>query len=102
MHDNCFIPLKDFMNNIIDILTGDVNISKKERIISIAGGIGLLVAGLLMKKKNALSWSEVGTGAALLLRGATGHCPVNAALNRNTATTELAEEAENDFESIAE
>jgi len=94
--------LKDFMNNIIDMLSGDVNISKAERIISIAGGVGLIVAGLLMKKRGALSWSEVGTGAALLLRGATGHCPVNAALGRNTAAGELGKEAENKFESIAE
>jgi uncharacterized membrane protein len=96
------LTLNIHMNNIIDILSGEVNISKKERIISVAGGVGLIVAGLLMKKRNALSWSEVGTGAALLLRGVTGHCPVNAAINRNTAAPELAEEAEKNFESVAE
>jgi uncharacterized membrane protein len=89
------------MNNIIDVLTGDVNISKKERIISIAGGIALIVAGILMRKKKAASWTEIGTGAALLLRGATGHCPVSAAIGRNTAGEELAEEAEEKFEKLA-
>jgi uncharacterized membrane protein len=91
------------MNNIIDILTGDVNISKKERIISVAGGIALIIAGVMMRKKrSAISWSEVATGAVLLYRGASGHCPVNAAIGRNTAASELAEDANEKFERLAE
>lgn len=90
------------MNNIIDILTGDVNISKKERVLSTAGGLALVIAGLVsMKKKPAISWSEIATGALLLYRGTTGHCPLNAALNRNTAADELAEDAEDTFDEIA-
>ena len=90
------------MNNIINIVTGEVNISKKERIISTAGGVALLVAGILsLKKKPAMSWAEIATGALLLYRGTTGHCPLNAALDRNTAVEELAEEAEDAFEDLA-
>lgn len=91
------------MNNIIGILSGDINISKTERIISVAGGIALLVTGILSYKKNkTASWTELTTGAALLYRGASGHCPVNAALNRNTAANELAVEAEENFEKLAD
>ncbi|CAN5526547.1 hypothetical protein BH10BAC2_BH10BAC2_08430 [soil metagenome] len=90
------------MNNLIDILAGDVNISKTERIISAAGGIALIITGVLtMKKNKAASWAELSTGAALLYRGASGHCPVNAAMNRNTAATELVEDAKDNFNELA-
>jgi len=89
------------MNNLLDILTGDVNISRKERIISIAGGAALLILGLTMRKKKAISWTEIGTGAALLARGFTGHCAVSAALGRNTAGEELAEDAGDTVEALA-
>jgi uncharacterized membrane protein len=91
------------MNDIIEIIAGDININNKERIISMAGGIALAVLGILsIKKKPATAWSEVAAGAALIIRGATGHCPVNAALNKNTAATELVEEAEAEFELFAD
>lgn len=90
------------MNNISSIISGDINISKAERIISVAGGIALLVTGILSFKKNkTAAWTELTTGAALLYRGTSGHCPVNAALNRNTAVNELAAEAEENFEELA-
>ena len=91
------------MNNIAEIITGDVNISKKERMISVAGGIALAILGIMaIRKKPATAWSEVAAGAALIIRGATGHCLVNAILNKNTAATELVEDAEEELELLAE
>ena len=82
-------------SNIFNLLSWNENIGKTERIISVASGIALIVTGIMtLKKTRAASWTEVATGTALVLRGATGYCPVNAALSRNTAK----EEHENDPE----
>ncbi|CAN5174407.1 hypothetical protein BH11BAC6_BH11BAC6_09160 [soil metagenome] len=89
------------MSNLIDILTGDVNISRNERIISVAGGAALVILGLAVMKKKAYSWAELATGAALIARGISGHCPVSAAMNRNTAVAEIADDAEDAFERLA-
>ena len=90
------------MNSIAEIIAGDVNISKKERIISVAGGIALAVLGIMsIRKKPAAAWSEVAAGTALIIRGTTGHCLVNALLNKNTAATELVENADENFEGLA-
>jgi len=57
------------------------NVGAIERAVSIAVGTGLV----------ALRWRKPGqdaavaTGAGLILRGAFGYCPVNAAVGRNTA-----------------
>jgi len=60
-----------------------VNVGDGERALSALGGGALLAAGLARGgcPGLALIWS----GAALLLRGVTGHCTVNEALGRNTA-----------------
>jgi len=60
-----------------------VNVGDDERALSALGGGALLAAGLAHGgcPGLALIWS----GAALLLRGVTGHCAVNEALGRNTA-----------------
>jgi uncharacterized membrane protein len=60
-----------------------VNVGDNGRSLSALGGGALLTAGLLRGgcPGLALLW----TGAALLLRGLTGHCVVNEALGRNTA-----------------
>lgn len=90
------------MNNLIEIIAGDVNMSNKDRILSAAGGIALVAFGLVeMKKHRSRSWTEIVTGALLLLRGATGHCPFNAVTGRNTAAAEIAEDAEEKFEDLA-
>lgn len=78
-----------------------VNISDKERMIS--GGIGaaLIVMGLFnIKQPSVKTFLELGTGALMLFRGATGYCPVSAAIGRNTADVD--EVAEAKFESLAE
>lgn len=89
------------MNNIIDVLSGKVNTSKKERVMSVAAGITLIAAGILSRKwKAAPSITEIVAGTALLLRGASGYCPVNDLIGRNTAADDLAEDAEQTLEEL--
>jgi len=60
-----------------------VNVGDNERTLSGLGGGTLLAAGLMRGGLPGLAM--IWTGAALLLRGVTGHCTVNEALGRNTA-----------------
>jgi uncharacterized membrane protein len=60
-----------------------VNIGADERVLSAVGGGAIFAMGLA--RGGCLGLGLVWTGAALMLRAATGHCPVNAALGRNTA-----------------
>src|SRR6478672_2826738 len=59
------------------------NVGADERALSAAGGGVLFAIGLA--RGGCLGLGLLWTGAALMLRGATGHCPVNAAVGRNTA-----------------
>jgi uncharacterized membrane protein len=78
-----------------------VNVGKKERIVSEAIGAGLIVVGLFnVKHPGIKTFFELGAGALMLFRGATGYCPVNAAVGRNTAGID--EVGETNFESLAE
>jgi uncharacterized membrane protein len=87
------------MNSIQDILP--INVSDKERVASSAIGAALLVMGLLnIKQPSVKTFLELGTGALMIFRGASGYCPVNAAIGRNTADIE--DVAEEKFESLAE
>ncbi|MEJ1239962.1 YgaP-like transmembrane domain [Chryseolinea sp. T2] len=61
-----------------------VNVGTIERIVSVAGGALLATYGLRNKKKLTALPMLV-AGGFLLMRGATGYCPVNSALRRNTA-----------------
>jgi uncharacterized membrane protein len=61
----------------------EVNVGEGERTWSALGGGALMAAGML--KGGGLGLALLWSGAALLLRGVTGHCTVNAALGRNTA-----------------
>jgi uncharacterized membrane protein len=61
-----------------------VNVGTTERILSVAGGALLATYGLRnMKKFSALP--ALLAGSFLMMRGATGYCPVNSVLKRNTA-----------------
>jgi uncharacterized membrane protein len=60
-----------------------VNVGPSERSLSAVGGATLAAIGLA--RGGCLGLGLLWTGAALMLRGATGHCPANAALGRNTA-----------------
>lgn len=61
-----------------------VNVGTTERIASVAGGALLATYGLRnIKKLSALPMLVA--GGFLIMRGATGYCPVNSVLRRNTA-----------------
>ena len=60
-----------------------VNVGDRDRSLSALGGGALLTAGLL--RGGCAGLALLWTGAALLLRGLTGHCMVNEALGRDTA-----------------
>ena len=84
------------MNHIRDILAGSINMSKNERIISLASGAVLITLGIIgMKKRARQSWVEIAAGTTMLLRGAAGYCPVTALIDRNTSVKETAEVMEN-------
>lgn len=59
------------------------NVGKLERVASLAGG-ALALAGLFRTRSMGRLPLALGAGA-LLFRGATGHCPLNAALGRDSA-----------------
>ena len=61
-----------------------VNVGTAERIFSVAGGALLATYGLRNTKKLS-GLPMLLAGGFLLMRGATGYCPVNSALRRNTA-----------------
>ncbi|MGV8878930.1 MAG: YgaP family membrane protein [Sphingobacteriaceae bacterium] len=57
------------------------NVSKSERIISLATGTFILFKGITnVFSHPLLALGEVAVGAALLYRGSTGYCPLKAAL----------------------
>ncbi|WP_188508566.1 YgaP family membrane protein [Parapedobacter pyrenivorans] len=53
------------------------NIANSERLLSVAAGTFVLYTGITRMFKTPLSsLAEVAVGGALILRGATGYCPV--------------------------
>lgn len=53
------------------------NIANSERLLSVAAGAFVLYTGITRMFKTPLSsLAEVAVGGALILRGATGYCPV--------------------------
>jgi uncharacterized membrane protein len=78
-----------------------INVSDKERVISNTIGAALIVMGLLnVKQPGIKTFFELGTGALMIFRGASGYCPVNAIIGRNTA--DIKNVAEEKFEALAE
>lgn len=63
-----------------------INIRSSERWVSAIGGGGLVTYGLLKRSPGSLALAAL--GAALLVRGSTGHCATYSALGIDTATDE--------------
>ena len=61
-----------------------INVGNAERIASVVGGALLAYYGL--RKPNAGGVAMAAAGGALLFRGATGYCPVNEALGRDSSS----------------
>ena len=66
-------------------LTAHANMGDSERWVSVLAGVGLIALGLNSRRLRSLVFPA---GGAMLLRGASGWCPVNQALGRNTADEE--------------
>jgi hypothetical protein len=69
--------------DLAERLAGDVNVGRAERLASTAAGAGLVLLGA--SRRSALGGLVALGGAVLLLRGATGRCPVYRAAGISTA-----------------
>ncbi len=59
-----------------------MNLSRSERLISIASGACILYGGIVkLFKKPKTGILKVAGGSALILRGATGYCPMRQAID---------------------
>jgi hypothetical protein len=65
------------------------NVGRTERIASLAAGALALVG--FLRGRSAARLPLALAGGALLFRGATGHCPINSALGRDSAAGERPE-----------
>ena len=64
------------------------NIANSERLLSVAAGAFVLYTGITRMFKTPLSsLAEVAVGGALILRGATGYCPVKDSMCFNREVT---------------
>jgi uncharacterized membrane protein len=63
-----------------------INVGSTERILSAAGGALLFTYGLRQGSLSGLLLAAIGGG--LIFRGASGYCPYNNAIGRNTAEDE--------------
>lgn len=61
-----------------NLFSGEVNLSATERAVSVAGGLALAALGAKPRPNMFLSLAALLGGAALAIRGATGHCPYKA------------------------
>jgi uncharacterized membrane protein len=68
------------MSNAMSLIEGPPNLSFNERAISVVAGLGLAAAGVKPRPNPLLNVLALLGGAYLAYRGATGHCPVKAAI----------------------
>jgi uncharacterized membrane protein len=68
------------MSTAMSLFEGSPNLSFNERAISVAIGLGLAAAGVKPRPNPLLNVAALIGGAYLAYRGATGHCPVKAAI----------------------
>jgi len=69
------------MSNAMTLFEGPPNLSFNERAISVIAGLGLAAAGVKPRPNPLLNVLALLGGAYLAYRGATGHCPVKAAID---------------------
>ena len=62
------------------VFGGETNLSLTERGVSLVLGLGLAAAGAQPRPNPLLNVAALMGGASLAMRGATGQCPVKAAL----------------------
>ena len=62
------------------LFSGDQNLSLTERSLSIVGGLALAAVAAKPRPNKLLSLVALVAGAALAIRGASGHCAMKAAI----------------------
>lgn len=62
------------------IFSTEPNLSMTERAVCVVGGLALAAAAAKPRPNMLLSLAVLIAGSALAIRGATGHCPMKAAL----------------------
>lgn len=63
--------------------SSNINVGTTERILSVAGGS--LLAAIGLRRFSPAGILMALSGGALLFRGTTGYCPINASVNRDSA-----------------
>ena len=63
-----------------DVLSGSPDLSTGERALSVVVGLTIAAAGAKPRPNMLLNIAALGVGSYLAYRGATGYCPVKAAL----------------------
>jgi hypothetical protein len=66
-----------------DIVSLHTNLTTTERAVSVVLGLGLAAVAAQPRPNKLLSLAALITGAALAMRGATGHCSMKAALHHD-------------------
>lgn len=72
--------------DLSDLRSGNPDLSAGERFISIVAGLFLASSSLKPRPNMLLNVLALAAGSYLAYRGATGYCPVKAALNDEPAT----------------
>ncbi len=78
------------MPNALSVFEGPPNLSFKERGISVVVGLGLAAAGVQPRPNPLLNVLALTGGAYLAYRGATGRCPIKAALTGPSGNPQIA------------
>jgi uncharacterized membrane protein len=79
------------MSNAVSLFEGSPNLSFNERAVSVLAGLGLAAAGVKPRPNPLLNVLALLGGAYLAYRGATGHCPVKAAIDDATGQGRIAQ-----------
>jgi uncharacterized membrane protein len=79
------------MSSTVPLFEGPQNLSFNERALSVVAGLGLAAAGVKPRPNPLLNVLALLGGAYLAYRGATGHCPVKAAIDDATGQGRIAQ-----------
>ena len=78
------------MSTAMSLFEGTRNLSFNERALSVVGGLALAAAAAKPRPNPLLNVLALAGGVVLALRGATGHCPIKAALEGGGGNGQLA------------
>ena len=78
------------MSNAMSLFEGTRNLSFNERALSVVIGLGLAAAAAKPRPNPLLNILALAGGVVLALRGATGHCPIKAAIEGGSTQGRIA------------